>query len=79
VAVDGVNAGLTAWEQAIARQLIAEIDRFNIETTGIRDVRDVLVKKTVDNGRLVGGVYGWTRGGTCWNRRCGSARTCLLF
>jgi ribosomal protein S18 acetylase RimI-like enzyme len=42
------------------------VDRFNIETTGIRDVREVLITETGDDGELLGGVYGWCWGGTCW-------------
>jgi GNAT superfamily N-acetyltransferase len=57
---------LSAPEETIAQQLIAEVDLFNIETTGIGDVRDLLVTETGDNGEMLGGVYGWSWGGTCW-------------
>jgi ribosomal protein S18 acetylase RimI-like enzyme len=66
MALDKASSGLSAAEQAIAQKLIAEVDRFNIETTGIRDVREVLVTETGDDGELLGGLYGWTWGGTCW-------------
>lgn len=51
---------------AIAQALIAAVDRFNVETTGIRDARDLLVAETGDGGALLGGLYGWSWGGTCW-------------
>jgi ribosomal protein S18 acetylase RimI-like enzyme len=57
---------LTGSEQAIAQQLIDEADRFNIETTGIKDVRELLATETSDKGELLGGLYGWSWGGTCW-------------
>jgi ribosomal protein S18 acetylase RimI-like enzyme len=57
---------LSPREQAIAQQLIEAVERFNIETTGIRDVRELLVTETGHDGELLGGVYGWSWGGTCW-------------
>jgi ribosomal protein S18 acetylase RimI-like enzyme len=58
--------GLSPPEHAIAQRLTEEVDRFNIETTGIRDARELLVAETSDEGELVGGIYGWSWGGTCW-------------
>jgi ribosomal protein S18 acetylase RimI-like enzyme len=59
-------ARLGAQERAIAQQLIDEVDRFNVEKTGIADARELLVTEIGDEGELVGGVYGWSWGGTCW-------------
>jgi ribosomal protein S18 acetylase RimI-like enzyme len=59
-------ATLGAAEEAIARRLIDEVDRFNLETTGITDVRELLVSETGEAGELLGGIYGWSWGGTCW-------------
>jgi NAD(P)H-dependent FMN reductase/GNAT superfamily N-acetyltransferase len=56
---------LSDHEQAIARQLIDEVDRFNLETTGISEVQEFVVSEG-DAGDLVAGVYGWCWGGTCW-------------
>jgi ribosomal protein S18 acetylase RimI-like enzyme len=57
---------LSGAERAIAERLIDEIDRFNIETTGIDDLRELLRTETDERGELLGGVYGWSWGGTCW-------------
>lgn len=57
---------LSAADRAIARRLIDEIDAFNVATTGIRDVRELLMVETDGDGELAGGVYGWSWGGTCW-------------
>ena len=53
-------------ERAIARRLIDEINEFNVKTTGIRDLRELLTVETDSHGELVAGVYGWSWGGTCW-------------
>jgi GNAT superfamily N-acetyltransferase len=53
-------------ERATARRLIDEINEFNVETTGIRDFRELLTVETDGHGELVAGVYGWSWGGTCW-------------
>jgi GNAT superfamily N-acetyltransferase len=66
MAADKAGRSLSAAERAIADQLIAEIDQFNIETTGISDVRELLVTETGDDGELLAGLYGWSWGGTCW-------------
>ena len=57
---------LSGPEKAIARRLIDEVDRFNVETTGIKDARELLATETDDMGELLAGVYGWSWGGTCW-------------
>jgi GNAT superfamily N-acetyltransferase len=62
---DHEPSALSDREQAIAKQLIEEVDRFNVETTGIRDVREFVVSEG-DAGKLMAGVYGWCWGGTCW-------------
>jgi ribosomal protein S18 acetylase RimI-like enzyme len=46
--------------------LIDEVNEFNVEATGIRDVRELLSVETDNHGELVAGVYGWSWGGTCW-------------
>ena len=57
---------LSAAERAVARRLIDEVDAFNLETTGIRDFCELLEVETDSDGELMGGVYGWSWGGTCW-------------
>jgi ribosomal protein S18 acetylase RimI-like enzyme len=57
---------LGAQEREIAARLTDEINRFNIATTGIGDVRELLVAETGDGDEVLGGVYGWSWGGTCW-------------
>jgi hypothetical protein len=66
MADDEDNAVLSAPERAIARRLVDEINRFNVETTGVKDFRELLAIETDDGGELVGGIYGWSSGGTCW-------------
>ena len=66
MAVHKAGADLSRPQKAIAQQLIDEVDRFNIERTGIRDARDLLATETSERGELLGGVYGWTWRGTCW-------------
>jgi ribosomal protein S18 acetylase RimI-like enzyme len=51
---------------AIARRLSEEINAFNVAITGIRDFRELLHAETDGDGELVGGVHGWSWGGTCW-------------
>ncbi len=60
------NHGLTDTERAIVQRLSDEIDQFGFDTTGIREVHELLKVETDDDGALVGGVYGWCWGGTCW-------------
>jgi hypothetical protein len=38
--------------------VVDEVDRFNLETTGIRDMREFLVTETGDDGELAAGIYG---------------------
>jgi ribosomal protein S18 acetylase RimI-like enzyme len=57
---------LGAADRAVARRLIDEIDEFNLDTTGIRDFRELLRVETDSDGDLMAGVYGWSWGGTCW-------------
>jgi GNAT superfamily N-acetyltransferase len=52
-------------ERAIAERVIEEVDRFNLEATGIRDVHEFVVSES-DVGDLIAGIYGWCWGGTCW-------------
>jgi ribosomal protein S18 acetylase RimI-like enzyme len=56
---------LSETDRATAQRLIDEIDRFNVETTGLEE-QEFLVSETGDGGELVGGAYGWTWGATCW-------------
>jgi len=53
-------------EQAIARRLIDEIDRFNVEATGVSDVGEFVLSERDGDGELAAGAYGWTWGGMCW-------------
>ena len=45
--------------------LEARIDAHNIETTGITDARLLAVFARDESGEIVGGIYGWTWGGSC--------------
>jgi GNAT superfamily N-acetyltransferase len=60
------NRVLTDAERVIAQRLSDEIDRFNLDTTGIRAVHEVLKVQTDSDGEVIAGVYGWCWGGTCW-------------
>jgi GNAT superfamily N-acetyltransferase len=53
-------------ERAIAQRLIDEIDRFNVEATGVTDVGEYVLSELDAEGELAAGVYGWTWGGMCW-------------
>jgi ribosomal protein S18 acetylase RimI-like enzyme len=57
---------LTPAQRAIARALVDEINRFNVQTTGAEDFEELLVTETSQDGSLIGGIYGWSWGGTCW-------------
>jgi ribosomal protein S18 acetylase RimI-like enzyme len=57
---------LTPAQRAIARALADEINAFNIRTTGVDDFEELLVAETSQDGTLIGGIYGWSWGGTCW-------------
>jgi ribosomal protein S18 acetylase RimI-like enzyme len=61
-----VSGSLTSAERALAQRLIDAVDEFNLEATGIRDFRELLSVETDGDGELVGGVSGWSWGGTCW-------------
>jgi GNAT superfamily N-acetyltransferase len=56
--------GLSSAERTLASRLIDAINEHNVEVTGIRDVRELLIAEHDDE--LAGGVYGWSWGGTCW-------------
>ena len=53
-------------ERAVARRLLDEIGQFNLEATGIVEFHEFLRVERDDQSELVGGVYGWSWGGTCW-------------
>jgi len=61
-----VGDSLTPTERSLAQRLIDSVDEFNLEVTGIRDFRELLTVETDGDGELVGGVYGWSWGATCW-------------
>jgi ribosomal protein S18 acetylase RimI-like enzyme len=63
---DNGTTRLTAAERAVARALADEINRFNVQTTGIDDFEELLVTETDEDGALIGGIYGWSWGSTCW-------------
>jgi hypothetical protein len=48
-------------QRAVAQRLIAEIDKFNLDRTGIAEFHEFLSVETDDSGELVGGVYCWAR------------------
>jgi GNAT superfamily N-acetyltransferase len=58
--------GLSDAERAVAQRLIDEIDRFNVEVTGVSDVGEFVLSEPDADGELAGGAYGWTWGGMCW-------------
>jgi ribosomal protein S18 acetylase RimI-like enzyme len=47
-------------------QLRDEITRFNFAATGIHDGRDLFAAVHDPHGALIGGIYGWSWGGTAW-------------
>jgi ribosomal protein S18 acetylase RimI-like enzyme len=53
-------------DRAVAQRVIEEVDRFNIETTGLGDPDEFVLSETGEGGELLGGIYGWSWGGTCW-------------
>ena len=58
--------GLSDADRALAQRLIDEIDRFNLEATGVRDVHEYVLAERDAAGELAGGAYGWCWGGMCW-------------
>jgi GNAT superfamily N-acetyltransferase len=58
--------GLSDADRALAQRLVDEIDRFNLEATGVRDVHEYVLTEPDDAGELAGGAYGWCWGGMCW-------------
>ncbi len=62
----GSSDVLSEAERAIARRLLDEIGRSNLETTGIAEFHELLRVDYDDDGELLGGVYGWSWGATCW-------------
>jgi GNAT superfamily N-acetyltransferase len=53
-------------ERSVARRLLDEIGRFNLEATAISEFAEFLRVERDGQGELLAGVYGWTWGGTCW-------------
>jgi GNAT superfamily N-acetyltransferase len=66
MADDQTNDALSEAERFIAQRLRDEIGKFNVNATGIREFHEILKVETDGDGELLGGVYGWTWGGTCW-------------
>jgi len=66
VADDQPSDVLSEAERSVAQRLLDQINRFNLETTGIAEFHELLTVETDDDGELIGGIYGWTWGGTCW-------------
>jgi GNAT superfamily N-acetyltransferase len=57
---------LSEADRAIARRLIDEINQFNLARTGVAEVHEIVRFETDCRDELMGGVYGWCWGGTCW-------------
>jgi GNAT superfamily N-acetyltransferase len=55
-----------AIDRVAAQHLLDEIDRFNVRAAGVGDARELLFTEKGEDGELLGGVYGWIWGGTCW-------------
>jgi GNAT superfamily N-acetyltransferase len=53
-------------DQVLAKRLVDEIDRFNVEATGVREVHEYVLAERDEAGELTGGAYGWCWGGMCW-------------
>ncbi|MGN6170408.1 MAG: GNAT family N-acetyltransferase [Solirubrobacteraceae bacterium] len=66
MAADQTSEVLSEAERSIARRLLDEIGKFNLDATGIVEFHEMLTVETDDYGKLLGGVYGWSWGGTCW-------------
>ena len=63
---DQIRNVLSDEQRATAQRLIDEIDEFNLRATGIAEFHEMLIVETDGDGELLGGVYGWSWGGTCW-------------
>jgi GNAT superfamily N-acetyltransferase len=66
MADDHTRDALTDAERAVARRLLDEIGRFNVDITGIDEFSELLTIETDANGELIAGIYGWNWGGTLW-------------
>ena len=53
-------------DERLVRLLATKVDEFNLQATGIHDVREFLTVDKDADGQLTAGIYGWTWGGTCW-------------
>jgi len=63
--MSGVEVGVGDGPDESARTFLQDrINEFNYDTTGIRDGRELFVIGR-EGGEIVGGIYGWTWGGTC--------------
>jgi GNAT superfamily N-acetyltransferase len=58
--------GLDPAERSIAQRLADELARFNVDTTGIVDARELLLTEVGEHDDLLGGLHGWSWGTTCW-------------
>jgi GNAT superfamily N-acetyltransferase len=59
------TSALSDHERVIAERVIEEVDRFNLEATGIHDVHEFVISEGPASD-LIAGLYGWCWGGTCW-------------
>ncbi len=66
MADDPNNDALSEAERSIAQRLRDEIGKFNLDATGITEFHEIVSVETDECGELLGGVYAWTWGGTCW-------------
>jgi ribosomal protein S18 acetylase RimI-like enzyme len=55
-------------DPAHARFLEDQLYAFNIEATGLTDDKPLAVHLREAGGKVVGGAFGWTWGGTCYLR-----------
>jgi GNAT superfamily N-acetyltransferase len=53
-------------DEATVGELRDAISAFNFSATGIHDGRELFAAVRDDAGELLGGIYGWTWGGTGW-------------
>jgi GNAT superfamily N-acetyltransferase len=66
MANDQSHDALSDDERAVAQRLTDEINEYNLKASGITEVHELLTVETDGDGALLGGVYGWIWGGTCW-------------